>query len=198
MPTTVNGRNATYPVDPMFLQRWSPRAFTGEAMPQETLMTILEAGHWAASSSNSQPWRFVYALRNTEHWNTLLGLLVPFNQGWAKNASALVFVASMGSSKSPKSGEMQPLPTHSFDTGAAAAYMALQALKLGWHAHGMYGFEHERAPATLHIPENARMEAAFAFGKLGDKASLPEDLQARETPSDRMPLDQVAFEGEMK
>ena len=194
---TVNGRTAAHPIDPMFLERWSPRAFTAEAMPQEMLLTILEAAHWAASSSNAQPWRFVYALHNTEHWDELLGLLVPFNQGWAKHASALVFAVSLTKSRSPKSGEERPLPTHSFDTGAACAYMALQALKLGWHAHGMYGLDHERAPDILHIPEGAKVEAAFAIGKLGEKSSLPDELQKLETPSDRVPLAQLAFPGEM-
>jgi hypothetical protein len=34
-----------------------------------------------------------------------------------------------------------------------------------------------------------------AVGKLGDKAALPEGLQAREFPNDRLPLAQIAAEG---
>jgi nitroreductase len=193
---TVNGRTAHHPIDPMFLERWSPRAFTSETMTRETLLTILEAARWAASSSNAQPWRFVYALRDTEQWDKLFGLLVPFNQGWVKHASALVFAVSLTKSLS-QGGEEKPLPTHSFDTGTACGYLALQALKMGWHAHGMYGIDHERAPSILHVPEGAKVEAAFAIGKLGDKSSLPKELQERETPSDRLPLEQIAFNGEM-
>ena len=39
------------------------------------------------------------------------------------------------------------------------------------------------------------MEATYAVGKLGDKAKLPEALQAREQPSPRLPLTELAFEG---
>ena len=31
--TTANTRTSEFDVDPMFLERWSPRAFTAEAMP---------------------------------------------------------------------------------------------------------------------------------------------------------------------
>ena len=31
-------------------------------MPQEALLTSLEAARWAPSSFNAQPWRFIYAL----------------------------------------------------------------------------------------------------------------------------------------
>jgi len=192
-----NLRKADYPIDPMFLERWSPRAFTPEPMTQEALLTILEAARWAASSFNAQPWRFIYALRGTPQWDTALGLLVPFNQEWAKHAAALVFAVSKTTSRSPKTGEEQPSPTHSFDTGAACAYMALQALKLGWHAHGMVGFDHERACEALSVPAGMVMEAAFAIGRRGHPAQLDEALRSREKPSDRVPLTELVFDGHM-
>ena len=66
--TTANSRTADHPIDALFLERWSPRAFTGEAVPQADLMTMIEAARWAPSGYNSQPWRFVYALRDTPAW----------------------------------------------------------------------------------------------------------------------------------
>jgi hypothetical protein len=55
-------RAPEHAVDPLFVQRWSPRAFTGEALPEATLMSLFEAARWAPSAMNAQPWRFVYAL----------------------------------------------------------------------------------------------------------------------------------------
>ena len=55
--TTANGRQSDYPIDPLFLERWSPRAFTAESIAQTDLLTMIEAARWAASSYNSQPWR---------------------------------------------------------------------------------------------------------------------------------------------
>jgi nitroreductase len=193
----VNGRIAEYSIDPLFLERWSPRAFTAEPMARETLLTMLEAARWAASSFNAQPWRFIYALRETPQWHSLLGLLIPFNQAWAKQASALVLAVSKTTSRSPRTGEEHLSLTHSFDAGAACAYMVLQAHKLGWHAHGMVGFDHERAREVLSVPDGFALEAVFAIGRLGNPSSLEEALQTREKPSDRLPLAQLVFEGHM-
>ncbi len=58
--TISNNRSSEYPIDAMFLDRWSPRAFVNETMEESTLLTMLDAAHWAPSASNYQPWRFVY------------------------------------------------------------------------------------------------------------------------------------------
>jgi len=196
--TTLNGRTADHPIDPMFLARWSPRAFTEEPISERDLFTMLEAARWAASSYNSQPWRFVYARRDTPHWEKFLDLLVPFNRSWAKDASALVIVVSNSTMRRPGSDSEVPSPTHSFDAGTASGYFALQASMMGWCVHGMVGFDKERAFTELDVPRGYRVEAAFAVGRLGDRAKLPEALQAREHPSGRLPIAELAFEGSFK
>ena len=196
--TTVNGRTAGHPIDPMFLERWSPRAFTGETLDKADLLTMLEAARWAPSSYNSQPWRFAYALRDTPHWDRLLDLLVPFNRSWAGGASALVILISNSLMRPPGSDKDVPSPTHSFDTGTASGYFALQANKMGWHVHGMIGFDRERAFADLNVPVGYRVEAAYTVGRLGDPAGLPENLRDRERPNSRTPLAELAFEGSFR
>ena len=193
--TAANNRTSDYPIDPMFLERWSPRAFTAQTIPEADLLTMLEAGRWAASSYNSQPWRFLYAIRDTPHWQTFLDLLVPFNQGWAKHASALVILVSNSLMRPPGAEKDVPSHSHSLDAGTASGYVALQAMKMGWHVHGMVGFDMGRAFAELNVPQGHRVEAAYAVGKLGDKSSLPEMLQEREQPSPRRPLSELAFAG---
>lgn len=47
------------PVLSAILQRRSIREFTDEAVPLELLRRIVEAGIWAPSGLNNQPWRFV-------------------------------------------------------------------------------------------------------------------------------------------
>ena len=161
-------------------------------------MTMLEAARWAASSYNSQPWRFLYALRDTPSWDRFLNLLVPVNQSWAKDASALVFVISNSTMVSPRTGKEAPSPTHSFDAGAAAAYFALQASLLGWQVHGMVGFDSERAFEELKVPKGFKVEAVFSVGKQDNPEKLPAELRAREMPSDRKALSELAFEGGFK
>ncbi len=193
--TTVGNRTSDYPIDPLFLERWSPRAFTGEPISDADLMTMFEAARWAPSSYNSQPWRFVYARRDTPSWETMLGLLVEFNRSWAKDAAALVVLASNSLMVPPGKDKAVPSHSHSADAGSAWAQFSLQATRMGWHTHGMVGFDMERAFAELGFSEGYRVEMAFAVGKKGDKSKLPDMLQQREMPSDRLPLSEVVFEG---
>ena len=193
--TASNTRMSDYPIDPMFLDRWSPRAFTGEAISETDLLTMFEAGRWAASSYNSQPWRFLYARRDTPHWDKFFNLLVEFNQGWCKSASALMYLVSNSLMRPPGAEKDVPSYSHSLDAGTASGNVALQATKMGWQLHGMVGFDKERAFAELNLPQGYRVEAAYAVGKVGDKATLPDALREREKPSERVPLSQLAFEG---
>ena len=193
--TVENGeRVREHGVDPLFLSRWSPRAFTGEPIPHETLMTMFEAARWAPSCFNMQPWRFLYATRDGEHWVRFLNLLIPYNQDWAKNASVLGVVVSKTLLERPNRDPV-PAHSHSYDAGAAWAQLALQAWKLGWAAHGMIGFDIPRAYLELHVPEHHRVEAAFAIGRPTTADVLPEALAAREHPSDRQPLADMILEG---
>lgn len=193
--TTANSRSADHPIDPMFLERWSPRAFTAEVLAETDLLTMLEAGRWAASSYNSQPWRFLYARRDTPRWAGFLALLNEFNRSWACNASALVVLVSNSLMKPPGADKEVPSHSHSLDAGAAIGSVQLQATLMGWQLHGMVGFDREKAFADLNVPTGFRVEAAYAVGRQGDRSILPEALQARETPSQRLPLAEIAFEG---
>ncbi|HYE26717.1 MAG TPA: nitroreductase family protein [Allosphingosinicella sp.] len=189
-------RQPDHPVDPLFLKRWSPRAFDGSDMAETDLLTMFEAARWAPSAFNSQPWRFLYARRGEADWERFLGLLIPWNQSWAHSASALVYILS---DRLPftdkKTGEPQPSTTHSFDAGAAWACLALQATRMGYHAHGMSGVQFELARAELRIPERFELNAACAIGRTGDPAQLDEKLRARELPSGRKPIGEFAFPG---
>jgi nitroreductase len=193
--STLNARVADHPIDTLFLQRWSPRAFTGEAIPEAELLSLFEAARWAPSAYNSQPWRFLYARRDTPHWERFFGLLAPFNQSWANRAAALVVLVSNPEFQPPGADKPVILRSASVDAGAAWASLALQATHSGWRAHGLAGFDVERAAVELNVPANHRVEIAIAIGRLGDKSILPEALQAREQPSGRRKVEEFAFEG---
>lgn len=195
MTIAVTPRQAEHPIEPLFLDRWSPRAFTGEEIPQGELNAVFEAARWAPSSFNSQPWRFLYARRGTPEFETFLGLLIPYNQQWAKNAAVLIIALSARTFVRPGTTEAQPARNHSFDTGAAWGSLALQATKLGWHAHGIGGFDVEETRTELKVPDDYEIEAAIAIGRHGDKSILPESFHKGESPNGRRPITETAFEG---
>jgi nitroreductase len=191
-------RIADHPVEPMFLSRWSPRAFTAEPIDEAELMSMMEAARWAPSSFNAQPWRFIYARRDTAYWMPFVRLLAPRNLEWAKNASALIFLASKTTMQPHGFDQDAPSLTHSLDAGAASGYMALQAHLIGWCMHGMAGFDRKRAPEVLGVLPQYRIEAVYAVGRQADASALPEALRAREHPSPRLPLRSIAFEGTLQ
>ncbi|HEX8626103.1 MAG TPA: nitroreductase family protein [Allosphingosinicella sp.] len=189
-------RQPDHPIDPLFLERWSPRAFDQSEIPEADLLTLFEAARWAPSAFNSQPWRFLYARRGDSNWQRFLDLLVPFNRSWAQSGSAMIYVLSDSLPFTDKAtGDPAPSHTHSYDAGAAWVCFALQAARLGYQAHGMSGVDFERARAELGVPERYRIEAAAVVGRIGDPTTLPEKLRAREVPSGRKAVGEFVFRG---
>lgn len=179
-------------IHPLIRERWSPRAMTGESLAPEEFMPLFEAARRAPSSFNRQPWRFVYARRQTPEWDAFFDLLVDFNQSWAANAALLVVIVSRRITD-----DGQPLRTHSFDSGAAAQNLALEGRHRGLVVHCMEGFDYQRAAELLELPDGYGVEAMIAIGRHGAADRLPRRLRARERPSDRRPLAEIVFEGRL-
>ena len=180
-------REPEFPVDRLFLDRWSPRAFAPDPIPHATLMTLFEAARWAPSCFNDQPWYFVYA-SEASGLAKMRSILVEKNRIWADRAPVLALVCSQKQFKHNN----QPNRWAPFDAGAAWMSLALQASMLGLCAHAMGGFDLEAAYTTLGLPrEKFDIHAAVAIGRRGDPKLLPEDIAAREAPSGRKPLAEI-------
>lgn len=187
----LSTRKPDHPINPFFADRWSPRSFLPDPISDEDLLTIFEAARWAPSSSNNHPWRFLYARRDTPQWPLFLDLLVEQNKAWAKNAPVLIAVIS--NTQFDYNGK--PSLTHSFDAGAAWQSLALQAWLKGYATHGMQGFDYATARKVLEIPKEFNVEAMIVLGKEGPKEALPAQVQEREKPSQRRPLNETIVEG---
>ncbi|MBI2663746.1 nitroreductase family protein [Candidatus Woesearchaeota archaeon] len=187
----LSARKPEHKINPVILGRWSPRAMSGGEIAENELMPLFEAAKWAPSSYNAQPWRFLYARRNTEHWDTFLNLLVEGNKKWARNAAVLVVVISR------KTFEVNGTPskTHSFDSGAAWENLAIEAVSRDLVVHGMEGFDYGKARKQLEIPDGYEVEAMIAIGKRGSR-----DIEAQpaESPGGRRPLKEIMMEGKFR
>jgi len=178
-------------IHPLILNRWSPRSMTAEPLTDADLAPLFEAARWAPSSYNNQPWRFLYGKKGTAAWPLFFNLMVEFNQGWAKNAGALVLVIS----KTTFDHNNKPCRTHSFDAGAAWMALALEGAGRGLVVHGMEGFDYERAKKDLKIPDDHQVEALVAIGKRAPITQLAEELQKKEAPSTRKGAAEISKEG---
>lgn len=187
-------RKADHPIHPLILNRWSPRAMSGESISEEDLMSMLEAARWAPSSYNNQPWRILYAKRDSKHWPKFFDLLIDFNKSWCDKAAVLgVFV-------SEKIFELNKKPsvTHSYDTGAAWENLALEGHSRNLVVHGLQGFDYDKAKTVLKVPDEFEVLAMFAAGKPAPKESLPKELRDKEVVSNRKKVSEIAFEGGFK
>ena len=186
-----NKRVAEFGIDPLFIDRWSPRAFDPTPIPDDTIRTIFEAARWAPSCYNDQPWLFHYATSERE-LEIFRGLLAEFNQQWAINAPVLCFLFA----RRRFAHNDKPNDWAVFDCGAAWMSMALQARMLGLYTHAMAGFDRDKAYETLGVSkDDYQVVCAIALGMYGDPEKLPDDMKKRETPSGRNPLSNMTVKG---
>lgn len=181
--TKSNHRESDYPIDPMFLDRWSPRAFTGEIIEEAQLLSLLDAAHWAPSSANHQPWRFIYTLKGSEQWEKFVALLVDSNQEWARNASALIFVMSRAFTGAAGSAEEKPSYTHSFDAGAAWGHLAIQARLSGLYAQAWAASSMKRSGRLLPFPRDTGSKQASPSAAWPTRAFFPNAIRRANSPA---------------
>ncbi|QTH41398.1 nitroreductase family protein [Cohnella sp. LGH] len=184
----AQARPTSYEIDPINVNRWSPRSFQEKEVPEETLFAVLEAAGFAPSAFNFQPWRFIVA-RTPEERAKFLSFLAEFNQAWCAKVPVLILIVSQTSS------ENGPFPSAAFDAGAAWGALAHEAVRKGLVTHAMTGFDFEKARQVMNVPENFAIQAAVALGYQGDKDALPEMMASREAPSPRRPLEETVFKG---
>jgi nitroreductase len=182
-----------YPVHELIAARWSPYAFADRPVDRQDLLSLLEAARWAASSYNEQPWSYLVATKDEpEEFERLLSCLVEPNQAWARNAPVLAL--SVVSLNFSRNGKPNAAAVH--DMGLAAGNLSLEATARGLVVHQMIGILPERAREVYEIPEGYEAKTALAIGYVGDPATLPEQLQPRDTaPRQRKPLKELIFAG---
>lgn len=176
-------------INRLFVNRWSPRAFDKNyKIEKKEFQKLFAAAKWAPSCFNEQPWRFLVASRNSKKFDDFLSLINEFNQSWAKNASAIVFI--IGSKNFDKTGKENY--TYQFDCGAAWMSLSHQANIMGLQTHGMGGIEREKIIDYFDL--NADEEdviCGFAIGKNAEVGVLSSDLQEKEHLSPRKDLEEV-------
>jgi nitroreductase len=167
-----------HPVSDLIKNRRSIRTFSGESVSVEQIRSLFEATRWAPSSTNEQPWHYLFVTRDQkELWDVYIDCLNEGNKIWAKGAALLIF--SMARKRFSRHDSDNPYAM--YDLGGANSFLAIQAVELGLQVRQMAGFNHAKAKAVLQVPDGFEPGVFIAVGYPGDVASLPEHLQVRET-----------------
>lgn len=160
--------NETESILDVIKKRRSIRHFSSTGIPEEQMQQILEAGRWAPSGANAQPWRFIVVTKR----ETLAALAEccyykVFKSRHVGEAGAAVVICA-----DPGAGSR----TYQTDAAIAGTNMTLMATALGIGSCWIGAFEEQTVRDILRIPPNLRIIALIAFGYEVGKASVPSRL----------------------
>jgi nitroreductase len=181
------------PIAPVLAERWSPRAFDQtHTLSQHEALSLLEAGRWAASANNGQPWRFSLLNRGEDLWQKVVdGGLTGFNQSWAPHASALLVV-----SVKTLTADGKTYKSAHYDTGLSVAQICIQAEELGLRTHQMMGIVHDSIHETLELDQDLEVLLVVAIGKQAPAETLEGPAFEREVQARvRHELDEIVLHG---
>ena len=185
--------NNDYEIYPLLKQRYSPRIFSDKEVSENDMNRLFEAVRWSASSSNIQPWRFVFAHKGTDGFDAILDCLDEFNQQWAVNATVLVLTAYK---ENKENGDENFHALH--DLGLSLGNMTVQAQSMNIALHHMAGVDWKKAHRDFEVPDGFHISTAIAIGYYGgDMEALDDDLQKQEIAKrERKPQAEFAFKDE--
>ena len=143
-------------------ERFSPRFFSSEKIPEKDLAIIFEAARWAPSGKNLQPWHFYYAEKGTDGYKKIMSC-IPFFNRWCQSAPVLI-VGCYINEKNPYA---------KYDLGAAVISLVLQAQSLGYYSRQMGVFAKEKLKERLKIDKKHYPFVIIALGKIGDYSQAP-------------------------
>ena len=184
----IKTASTKYPVLDIIKNRWSPRSFSGKAISDESINTIMEAATWSFSAMNEQPWRYIVAKRGTGLFQSFIELLYPGNKPWNINAAALVL--SLRKTTYSGTGKANNIALH--DIGSANILLTLQANSMGIYTHVIEGYSKEAAKELLALEEGLEPVVMIAIGYPDAAEKLEEPFKAREiSPRSRKDLAEI-------
>ena len=167
-----------HPIHELIRNRRSIRAFSPDAVDQEKINSLFEATRWAPSSTNEQPWVYIYATRDqVDLWDKMFEALDEGNKLWAKDAPLMILSLARKEFTRYEGPNAHAL----YDLGGANAFLSLQAVELGLQVRQMAGYNASIAKHNLNIPDEYMLGVFIAVGYPGDPGVLPDKLRKRET-----------------
>ena len=146
--------------------RRSVRDYLDKPIPKETIDKILEAGRWAPSGANIQPWHFI-------------AVTSPELRRQVGNQSKFLFIKSMHVSQAPLIIVLCGNPRSNFyktDCALAGANIVMEATALGIGSCWIGAFNETKIKEILDIPEKISIIALITFGYFTKNPKPPPKL----------------------
>lgn len=156
-------------------QRWSTRKFKPDLIPETDLKKIFEAGRWASSYENIQPWRFIYAVKGSPSY-TIIQECVPDNDTeWVSKAPVLVLTVYKQQRNDGSTNNHAML-----NLGLCLGNMHIQAEYLGIAMTQLFDIDCEHATKSFGVPKGYSTYSVLVLGYYGDSEEVitREELEA--------------------
>lgn len=151
----------------MLRNRQPVHAFAERPIPPASLARILDAGRYAPSTRESQPWRFVVVQDVIVRYELAAAA---FNNPLVRSAPVVIVACARVHSLVSGSGR----PSHPVDVAAAVQCMALAAADLGLAAAWITGYREPGIRNSLGIPSDVPIVALLTIGYADGFAPLSE------------------------
>ncbi len=138
--------------------RRSIRRYRPDPVPDEMVEQLLEAGRWAPSASNRQPWQFIVVRDETIRKQVAQHAAYYFVR-WAHVEEAPLLIVLCGDARSRVYRQF----LHE-DIGLAGAQIMLQAKALGLGTCWIGGLDRKAIAAILQVPEHLEVVGLLTVG----------------------------------
>ena len=144
--------------------RRSIRAYQDKPVPQDLLLQILEAGRWAPSGANLQPWHFI-VVTDAETRKRIGEVARFFFIKFSHVEKAPVVLVLGFDTRKGKYGR--------YDATLAGGNMMTMATSLGLGTCWIGAFDEPKVKEILEIPENIEVIGLITLGYSDEKAEAP-------------------------
>jgi len=144
--------------------RRSIRVYQDKPIPQELLLQVLEAGRWAPTGANLQPWHFIVV--TDPETRKRIGDVARFFFIKSSHVEKAPVVIALGfDTRKGKYGR--------YDVTLAGGNMLTMAASLGLGTCWIGAFDEPKVKVILGIPENIEVIGLITLGYPDEKAEVP-------------------------
>jgi nitroreductase len=157
--------------------RRSIRRYRPDPVPDEMIEQLLEAGRWAPSASNRQPWTFI-VIQDEDILQQVAQHAAYYFIRWAHVSDAPLLIALCGDARHPIYRQF----LHE-DVGLAGSQIMLQAKALGLGTCWLGGLDRKAIAGILRVPNHVEIIGLLSVG-------FPDE---EPEPRSRKPLSEIVY-----
>jgi nitroreductase len=157
-------------------KRRSVKKFLNIPVEFNKISQIIDAGMWAPSAGNIQPWKFILILKKEKMQEIEKAA---FHQEWLSTCAFMIVVCADSDKSKSYFGVRGERLYAVQDCAASIENMLLEATSLDIGSCWLGAFDEKELKIALEIPDNIRPQAIIAFGYPDGESVTPSKKEMR-------------------